>query len=125
MRIDPATLLLIALLCLPTSFAMADENWVCTYQNPSDIQKPLIARYVIKNGELVGNKANDSYRILQNTQYGIVATSSISDFDPSQGVVTIGASTVLINKKTGDAIVIISMLGEASSEHIRGKCTKA
>ena len=74
----------LAYLIVPITFASANEIWTCTYPGFSKDRRPVIVRYKQRGESMMEDEWNQEYRILQNNQFGIVATSSISRIETNQ-----------------------------------------
>src|SRR5437667_10047266 len=70
--------ILLVYLTMPITFAAAEEVWTCTYPGFSQDRRPVIVRYRQIGEFLVDDTWNQQYRIMQNNQFGIVASWSIS-----------------------------------------------
>jgi hypothetical protein len=104
--------------------AMAAEGWTCTYVAPID-NKPTVVSYQLSPPYLIDEKFHDQYRILQNNDYGIVAALSISEIEQGHTKPTVGAITVVINKKTGEFWLATTIAGQAAvvNQPLHGECT--
>lgn len=91
----------LALLCLlvPAS-AQASDVWTCTYTVEGS--EPVLARFEVLPPDVVveDGENKDHYRILQNNEYGLVATLSVSEW--RGGAPSVGAVSIVINKGTGE-----------------------
>jgi hypothetical protein len=90
--------------------ALADQSWVCSYTDFN--QTPIITKYVLSGGVLTDDSKDGlKYKVLQNNEYSIIATYSISEVKPGQMEPSIGATTVIIGKKKLHYIVMHSPMG--------------
>lgn len=60
--------------------------------------------FTLKGDTLVVDQTRDVYRILQNNRYGIVATSSMSEFVPKLKKVVVAFWSIAIDRSTGQAL---------------------
>lgn len=60
--------------------------------------------FTLKGDTLVEDQTGDIYRILQNNRYGIVATSSMSEFVPNPKKVVVAFWSIAIDRSTGQAM---------------------
>jgi hypothetical protein len=75
---------------IPIPFAAAQEIWTCTWPGFSQDRSPVIQRYR-QQGELLvvdHETWREEYRILENNQFGLVATRSIGS-TPARELVAI------------------------------------
>lgn len=60
--------------------------------------------FTLTGDALVVDQTQDVYRILQNNQYGIVATSPMSEFVPNLKKVIVAFYSIAIDRSTGQAL---------------------
>src|SRR5215471_1254807 len=101
MRLFLSVLLWLASLSVLESVQAADV-WICTYPGFTADRRPVIVRFKEQDGFMVEEEFGTKYRILENNEYGVVATWSISLIEPGHATPSIGSMTFLIKKKTGD-----------------------
>ena len=105
-----ARVTIFATLVLMPCAAFADQSWVCSYTNVD--QTPIITKYVLHDGFLTDDtKDGLQYKVLQNNEYSIIATYSVSEIKPGHTEPSIGATTVIIGKKKLHYIVMHSPTG--------------
>ena len=112
--------------CLPS--AAKAEAWTCTYVMDGSKEASL-HQFEVSPPDLVERQSNEHYLLLQNNEFGLVATSAISAIEQGQQKPTVGASTVVINKQTGDfwwgtLIAGLDPALEGINKPIRGKCIR-
>jgi hypothetical protein len=92
-----------AVVCFATS-AGATEAWTCTYTLPSGgtVSDPVLVRFEVSPPDVIDADTEEHYPILQNNDYGLVATSSISQIESGQKSPTVGAVSIVIDKGTGE-----------------------
>src|SRR5450759_2011663 len=75
---------------------------------------------------LIEANFHQTYRIEENNDYGIVATSSISKIEQGHKEPTVGAVSIIINKKTGEFWWVSAIAGQpaAVNQPVQGKCIK-
>jgi hypothetical protein len=122
----------VALLASATS-AKAAEAWTCTYffdEAPVGNEPSPLVRFEVSPPDLIETKSHQRYPILQNNNYGIVATSSISEIEEGQKDPTVGAATVVINKGTGEfwwgttIAGMVPLMAREVNKPVHGKCLK-
>jgi hypothetical protein len=108
--------------------ASADEIWTCTYPGFSQDRRPVIQRYRQQGDILDVDQGSwrEEYRMLENNQFGLVASSSISKIEPNQSEPSIGARTIVINKRTGEFLWSNLFLGEPDrvNSPVHGTCIR-
>jgi hypothetical protein len=96
------------------------EAWTCTGVMDG-FKEAFLRRFVVLKTEVI-----EHYRLLQNNEYGLVATSSISEIGQGQDKPTVGASTVVIDKTTNEFRWETIIMGVAplvgANTPVRGKC---
>ena len=60
---------------------------------------------------MMDDQFKEEYRILQNNEFGIVATWSISKIEPTRSHPSIGGRTILMDKRTGEFLYSGAYLG--------------
>jgi hypothetical protein len=120
------TAILLVYLTMPIAFVAAEEVWTCTYPGFSQDRRPVIARYREKDEFLVDDEWNQQYRIMQNNQFGIVASWSISTIERNNSSPSIGARTIVIDKRSGELLWSNTLLGEPDkvNEPVHGNCIR-
>jgi hypothetical protein len=79
-----------------------NEKWLCTEKNGA-----APTEYVLENGELIALPLRaPRYRVLDNTQYGLVAADYSADLDI--GFVNVYIATVMIDRVNGNYIATSS-----------------
>jgi hypothetical protein len=82
--------------------ASADETWTCTFAS-SFLKQPMSVTYHLVNANLTqisSTGVSSNLQVMQNNQYGLVAISLISEIEQDQTTATVGAITVVIEKRT-------------------------
>jgi hypothetical protein len=76
--------------------------------------------------DLIEANSHQTYRIQKNNDYGIVATSSISEIEQGHKEPTVGAVSIVINKMTGEFWWVSAIAGQpaAVNQTGQGKCIK-
>ena len=66
----------------------------------------------------------ESYRILQNNEYAVIATMAIAAIPPGHSKLSILSRTFVIDKSTGELVWQNLTLGESDSENkpVHGTC---
>jgi hypothetical protein len=103
----------------------ADEAWTCTYAAPND-GSPTLIRYRITGNDFIESNLKERFQILQNNQDGLVATSSVAEIEPNQDRPTVGATTLIIDKRTGAFLLRSENAGSTGimTMPVRGTCLK-
>ena len=117
-----------ALLSIATS-AQAAEVWTCTYTYTVRMgtpPEPWLIRLEVSPPDLIDSGSQQHYRILQNNDYGLVATLGISEIQAGQKDPTIGAVSIVINKGTGEFWWNTTISGPSPEPNgsSQGKCLK-
>jgi len=106
------------------------EAWACTF-NMLSSKEPVSRLFRLAPPyDLVDTVYDDHYRVLQNNELGLIATRAISRIEQGEQKPTITASTVVIDKTTGevwwDSLTTGMGADEAASwnKPVQGKCTK-
>ena len=91
---------------------------------PSQHRSDSRIRFQVAGTRLIEGQFQDGYRILQNNEYGLVATFAISEVEKDQQQPTVGAFTVVINKGTGEFWLATVMAGQSSAvnQSVSGTC---
>ena len=99
-----------AFLAYATSAEAADA-WTCTFRYSDGTDTDQLVRFEIASSDLIETKGPSQsasiipvgthYRILQNNDYGLVATYSYSGTPEGSKEPYVGAISVVINKMTG------------------------
>jgi hypothetical protein len=118
------------LFVLAATTAARAEAWTCSYVLEG-FKEAFLHRFLILGNELVEAKTNDRYRLLQNNEYGLVATYAISEIEEGQKKPTVGVIAIIINKTTGEFMWENAILGYDPSLNslkldtpVKGKCIK-
>lgn len=113
-----------AFLCVTTTSAAA-EAWTCSYMGQD--HEASLTRFEVSPPDLVETEFQKHYRILENNDYGLVAASSISQIEKGDKTPTVGVTTVVINKGTGEFWLSIILAGQGQSVNhpVHGKCLKS
>jgi len=101
------------------------ETWTCTHS--SGIDGPTITRFEVSPPDLIEAKFHQTYHIEKNNDYGIVATSTISEIEQGHNKPTVGAVSIVINKMTGEFLWVSAIAAEqpaAVNQPAHGKCIK-
>ena len=64
------------------------------------LKEPLLHRFLVSRNELIEAKTNERYVLLQNNEYGLIATYAFSGIEDGQVKPRVGATTIIINKAT-------------------------
>jgi hypothetical protein len=102
------------------------ETWTCTYSTAVD-NRPTVTRFEVSPPDLIETNFHQTYRIEKNNDYGLVATSSISEIKRGHKEPTVGAVSVIINKMTGEfwwVSAITTGQPPAVNQPAHGKCIK-
>jgi hypothetical protein len=126
------SLVLVAVLIAFASPAEATEVWTCTYtsQNRAFVPThtdPERVRFEVSPPDLIDTGNHEHYRILQNNDYGLVATTSWSEAQNGLKSPVVGARTVVVDKGTGEfwwAMTSVSGAQVALVYQLNGKCLK-
>ena len=89
----------LGLLACATS-AEAAEVWTCTYTDEGSL-----VRFAVSPPDLIDGNTHEHYRILQNNDYGLVATLSVSgiqEWQKAGNSPAVGAVSIVVNKGTGE-----------------------
>jgi hypothetical protein len=101
------------------------EAWTCTGVMEG-LKEAFLRRFVVLKTEVIEAKTNEHYWLLQNNEYGLIATSSISEIEQGQDKPTVGASTIVIDKTTNEFRWETIIMGVAplvgANTPVRGKC---
>jgi len=136
MKIKPLILAGAFLAC--TTATKAADAWTCTYPFLNDrVQSDnAFVRFEIATPDLIQIKAPTNlllptpqgthYRILQNNDYGLVATFSISGIEEGGKDPYVGATSVVINKMTSEFHWVEAITTQDETTFLnqthRGKC---
>jgi hypothetical protein len=117
-----------ALFC--ATAANADEVWTCSYEplsSQSVTAEPKFLRFRLSPDGLIETTHGDHYRIVENNDYGLIATLPIATIKPGQNVPTVGAATVAINWGTQEFWLAKGSPGQLDPDihpPVHGKCLK-
>ena len=78
--------------------------------------------FTLKGDSLIVDQTGDIYRILQNNRYGIVATSSMSEFVPNLKKVVVAFWSIAIDRNTGQALWAEAEAGRPPEPPIQLTC---
>jgi hypothetical protein len=125
-------LVLVAVTIAFVSPAKAIEVWTCTYTKQTRAVVATntdteLVRFEVSPPDLIDTGNHEHYRILQNNDYGLVATTSWSKVKSGLKSPVVGARTVVVDKGTGEfwwAMTSVSGKVAALAYHISGKCLK-
>ena len=101
------------------------ETWTCTHSSTSD-NRPAIIRFEVSPPNLIEANFHQTYHIEKNNDYGIIATSSISEIEKGHKDPSVGAVSIIINKTTGDFLWVSAIAGQSAAvnQPVQGKCVK-
>jgi hypothetical protein len=117
-----------ALFC--ATAANAEEVWTCSYaplSSQSVSAEPKFLRFQLSPDGLIETTHGDHYRIVENNDYGLIATLPISTIEPGQNVPTVGAAIVVINRGTQEFWLAKGSPGQFDPDihpPVHGKCLK-
>jgi hypothetical protein len=109
-----------------TATSAQAETWTCTFVTDGS-NEALLFHFQVSATELIEPKYDGHYQILQNNSYGLVATEAISKIEEGQQKPTVGASTVIIDKATGEFLwgtFIAGLKDDGLGKPVRGTCIK-
>jgi hypothetical protein len=117
------SLIVAAAVIASAASAGAAETWTCTYTADN---QTTIKRFEVSPPNLIDVQFHLSYQIEKNNEYGLVATSSISEIERDQKLPTVGAASIVINKTTGEFWWVAAITGQpaAVNQPVQGKCIK-
>jgi hypothetical protein len=83
-------------------------------------------RFEVSPPDLVESEFQKHYPIVENNDYGLVAAAPISQIEKGDKAATVGVTTVVINKGTGELwlSIILTGHGPAVNKPVKGKCLK-
>jgi len=121
MRLAPAIFFIIA----PIAVAQG-QVYSCTVTTAS-IKEPMLVTSEMRDKQLVQTWATgikNTYEIVQNNFYGLVAVSTISEIVPGQTKPTVGVCGVAIDRKTHEIWITTIVIGmpPAANEPAHGNC---
>ncbi len=123
MRTTVIAALLAIAICAHALPIHADETWVCVWGDPKESGNRAF-EYTLKGNTLTVDQTGDTFRVLENNEYGIVATGSMSEFVPIQKKPIIAFFSMAIDKSTGKSLRSDGVIGEANEGVLSGTCTK-
>jgi hypothetical protein len=98
---------------------MTNETWLCTEKASSDQTRPPL-EYLLQNSYLTAQPLGaPRYRVLDNTQHGLIAADYSADLDI--GFVSVYVATVMIDRASGAYSATLSASG-ATPEVRTGHC---
>jgi hypothetical protein len=119
MMVTPVGLICVVMSVCATSTKAA--NWTCTYPGFSEDRKPVTVRLDLLDSVLIEhNYGVPIYRIVQNTDFAIIAENSNAIRDT--GGLHVDISTIIIEKKTGRFLLTVSQINEETA-WARGLCS--
>jgi hypothetical protein len=123
------SLVLLAALIMFASPAAATEVWTCTYAYQTRAvvptqTPPQLVRFEVSPPDLIDSANREHYRILQNNDYGLVATKSWSEVQNGLKSPVVGARTVVIDKGTGEFWWAMTSVNAQAviADQVNGKC---
>jgi hypothetical protein len=103
--------------------AFAQTVWTCTWAAGYGTgSKPVISRFRVVGGEVVDDKWQQHYRILQDNTYSLVAAWSISEIEPHNRRPSVGAFIIVIDKQTNEFKVVSVGIREPDYAPSTGTC---
>ena len=104
-----------------------DEVWRCAYTNAIS-NEPMLVQYRAVGDDLVETSPSGQtqhFKVVQNNKYGIIGILAISDA-PQKDRPTVSATTVVIEKTTGDFWLTTTIGGQpgALNQPVHGSCFK-
>jgi len=117
-------MLVLANLAAP-AIAQAEDAWSCNYSGPLSTG-PTLIRFQVSGTTLIEAEFKDRYSILENNEYGLVATHAVSRVEKDHKQPTIGAFTVVISKGTGEFWLATAIAGESNTvnQSVSGMCRR-
>lgn len=118
----------VALCC--ATIANAEEMWTCSYaplSSQSVTTDPKFLRFQLSPDGLVETTQAHHFQIVENNDYGLIATRPISTIEQGQSTPTVGATTVVINRGTQEFWLAKGSPGQfdpAIDPPIHGRCLK-
>ena len=106
------------------------EAWACTFSVLSSQKSVSRLLRLAAPHDLIDIAYDDHYHVLQNNEVGLIATRAISRIERDERIPTITASTVVIDKTTGefwwDSLTTGMNADEAAlwNKPVQGKCKK-
>jgi len=100
------------------TFPMGATEFAChwgTEKGPGEV-------FDIRNGSLETRQTGDVWTILQNNQFGLVATQSMSEFVPKSNRKFIGFWSIALDRRTGHAAYSEGTTDSGSPVGMRGTC---
>jgi hypothetical protein len=80
--------------------------------------------FLIENGAMVTEQTDDKWTILQNNQFGLVATQSMSEFVPRLNRKIVAFWTIAIDRTTGKAVMASGDTAQTGGgDQASGTCT--
>jgi hypothetical protein len=116
--------MVLAALAVP-AMAHAEDLWSCNYSGPLSAG-PTLIRFQVSGSTLIESQFKDRYSVLENNQYGLIATHAFARIEKDHKQPTIGAFTVVINKATGEFWLATVIAGESNTvnQSVSGMCHK-
>jgi hypothetical protein len=110
----------------------ADEVWRCAYTDTNSLANAnflqVLAQYHLEGHDLVQKMPSGvtkHFKIIQNNRYGLIAISA-SAGAPQNNLPSVSATTVVIEKSSGDFWLTTTIGGEPGTlnQPIHGRCFK-
>lgn len=99
------------------------EVWVCSDKATAHERRPPL-ELAMKDGLLIERPlGSPRYRMLTDNEHAIIAVDDYAGFEPVLGMVSIFASTVTIDKATGN-FAMTTIVSDKVLEPRTGKCRK-
>lgn len=116
-------LVLIAVLVATAVQAADGDRWTCSYPLPV---RPALLRFEVKSPHLIDIKSGDSYRLIEDNVFGLVAAQSIARPEQGRQQPTVGVSILIIDKSTGEFWFggIVAGQSAAANQPAQGTCIK-
>ena len=119
----PASAFLICILvAIASRAALAQSVWTCTWPGYGNGGKPVIGRFRVVGNDVVDDKWQLHYKILQNNTYGLVAAWSISEIEPNLRYPSVGTFLIVIDKQTNVFKTSTVTIGEQNYAPSIGTC---
>jgi hypothetical protein len=102
-----------------TAGPMTKETWFCTVKAASDQARPPL-EFLLQNSYLTAQPLGaPRYRVLDNTQHGLIAADYSADLDI--GFVSVYVATVMIDRASGAFTSTLAASGATPEVHT-GQC---
>jgi hypothetical protein len=118
----PGAFLICTLVSIASHATLAQSVWTCTWPGYGNGGKPVISRFRLVENDIVDDRWQLHYRILQNNSYGLVAAWSIAEIEPNNRYPSVGTFVIVIDKQTNEFKTgTVSISGPNSSPSV-GTC---